>query len=383
MGVSVTIVDMERKLEKYIKKDLNRKIVLLTGPRQSGKTTLSKMLFKKAEYYNYDLSEHRVALMDKSWDRDKEIIIFDELHKKKNWKSWIKGIYDTEGVKPRLLVTGSAKLDISKKMGDSLAGRFFQYRLHPFDLKELKNKLKPEEIFSRLMKIGGFPEPFLKGKETYYKRWKKSHLDIILRQDILDLENVRNIQSIETLIELLRSRVGSPVSCTSLARDIECSPKTIKRWLTFLENLYIIFKISPYHKNIARSLLKEPKYYFYDTGQVLGDHGIVLENLAATAIIKELHFMEDTLGYSTSLRYLRNKDGREIDFLLVIDGRPTHMIEIKWADEKPSPHFKYFSGFFNNIKQVQLVRKLKKEKTYPDGLEMRNVVSWLTQMKLE
>ena len=374
---------MKRSLANPIKEDLNNKIVFLTGPRQTGKTTLSKMLFKSYEYYNHDLSEHRVALVEKNWDRKKDLIIFDELHKKKNWKTWIKGIYDTEGARPRLLVTGSAKLDISKKMGDSLAGRFFQFRLHPFDLKELKGTLKSEEIFNRLINISGFPEPFLKGKETFYKRWKKSHLDIILRQDLLDLENVRNIQSIETLIEILRYRVGSPVSYNSLSNALEKSPKTIKRWLTILENLYIVFKVTPYHKNIARSLLKEPKYFFYDTGHVLGDKGAKLENLVAASLLKELDFLEDTLGYNASLHYLRNKDGREIDFLVLIDNKPSHAIEVKWADDQPSPHFKHFSRFFKCVKKVQLVKELKKEKTYPDGLEIRKVVPWLEALSLD
>lgn len=374
---------MKRSLTSHIKEDLNNKIVFLTGPRQTGKTTLSKMLFKNYEYCNHDLAEHRVALTEKSWDRKKDLIIFDELHKKKNWKAWIKGIYDTEGARPRLLVTGSAKLDISKKMGDSLAGRFFQFRLHPFDLKELKGTQKSEEIFNRLINISGFPEPFLKGKEIFYRRWKKSHLDIILRQDLLDLENVRNIQSIETLIEILRYRVGSPVSYNSLSSDLETSPKTIKRWLMILENLYIVFKVTPYHKNIARSLLKEPKYFFYDTGHVLGDKGAKLENLVAASLLKELDFLEDTLGYDASLHYLRNKDGREIDFLILINNKPSRLIEVKWADDQPSPHFKHFSRFFKRVKMIQLVKELKKEKTYPDGLEIRKVVPWLEVLNLD
>jgi hypothetical protein len=267
-------------------------------------------------------------------------------------------------------------------MGDSLAGRFFQFRLHPFDLKELKRTQKAEEIFNRLINVSGFPEPFLKGKETFYRRWKKSHLDIILRQDLLDLENVRNIQSIETLIEILRYRVGSPVSYNSLSNDLEKSPKTIKRWLTILENLYIVFKVTPYHKNIARSLLKEPKYFFYDTGHVLGDKGAKLENLVAASLLKELDFLEDTLGQDASLHYLRNKDGREIDFLILINNKPSHLIEVKWADNQPSPHFKHFSKFFKRVKMDQLVKELKKEKTYPNGLEIRKVVPWLETLNL-
>jgi uncharacterized protein len=172
------MVAMKRYLEKYIRKDLKRKIILLTGPRQTGKTTLSKMLSKSYDYFNYDNAEHRLGLMEKSWDRSKDMIIFDELHKLKNWKSWLKGIYDTEKIPPAIMVTGSAKLDAYKKVGDSLAGRFFEFRLHPLDLKEIKSELGAEKLgekLERLLKLGGFPEPYLENDESYYNRWKRSH----------------------------------------------------------------------------------------------------------------------------------------------------------------------------------------------------------------
>ncbi len=280
---------MERYLKKYILNDLKKKIVLLTGPRQSGKTTLAQMLSNNFDYLNFDNPEHRLGIFERSWDRSRELIIFDELHKLKNWKSWLKGIYDTENIPPRIIVTGSAKLDTYRKVGDSLAGRFFQFRLHPLDLKEIKTIIKPVKIkaaLEQLLDVGGFPEPYLEGNARFYNRWKRSHLDIILKQDLVDLENVQQITSIETLIQLLRKRVGSPVSYNSLARDLQCSDKTVKRWLTILENMYVIFKVGPFHRNIARSILKAPKYYFYDTGQVIGDSGIKLENLTACALLK-------------------------------------------------------------------------------------------------
>lgn len=373
---------MNRSLSPYIAKDLPRKIVLLTGPRQSGKTTLARMLVKDFDYFNYDLAEHRVALIKKNWRRDCALVIFDELHKMKNWKSWLKGFYDTRGPAPPMMVTGSARLDTARKMGDSLAGRFFQYRLHPLDLKESKALMKPEEALDRLMRFGGFPEPFLEGDEIFYNRWKKSHHDIILRQDILDLESVRSIAYLETLIELMRSRVGSPVSYNSLAGDLQRDPKTIKRWLELLERMYVIFRATPYHKNIARSLLKEPKYYFYDTGQVYGDAGIKLENVVACALLKELHFLEDTLGCSCVLNYLRDKEGREIDFLIMIDNRPVLMIEVKWAEESLSRNFAVFSKYLPHTPGVQLVGKIEREKSFESGIRILDAARWLTDLIL-
>lgn len=373
---------MERTLKKYIRRDLQEKIVLLTGPRQSGKTTLAKMISNDYDYLNHDLAEDRLILKEKSWKKDCDLVIFDELHKMKNWKSWIKGIYDVYGTRPKLLVTGSAKLDVYRKMGDSLAGRFFQFRLHPLDVKEVKGLFTAEDALDRLMTYGSFPEPFLKGRETFYRRWRKSHLDIILRQDLMDLESIRDIQIMETMIEMLRHRVGSPVSYNSLARDLQKDSKTIKRWMGILENLYVVFKVTPYHKNIARSLLKEPKFYFYDTAGIYGDSGIKLENIVAAALLKELHFLEDTLGYKTRLHYLRNKDGREIDFLVVIENTPILMIEVKWADDTLSKNFIHYAKFLPKVNKIQLVKELAREKSYETGVKVLSAGKWLKKLNL-
>lgn len=381
----VRIAVMKRYLEKYIQEDLDKKIVLLTGARQTGKTTLSKMLKTEFDYFNFDNVDDRLSLLDKSWDRSKELVIFDELHKLKNWKSWLKGIYDTESIPPSILVTGSAKLDTYRKVGDSLAGRFFQFRIHPLDLKEINTFLNPKDLeneLDKLLLVGGFPEPFLNGTLRFYNRWKKSHLDIILKQDLIDLENVHQIIQIETLIQLLKKRVGSPISYSSLARDLQCSDKTVKRWMVILENMYVIFKVPPFHKNISRSILKTPKFYFYDTGQVIGDYGIKLENTVACALQKEIHFREDCFGETKRLYYLRNKDGREIDFCTTTDDRLSLMVEVKLKDENLSPNFEIFNKYFSRMKMVQVTKELKREKTFPNGAEIRRAYNWLSELSL-
>ena len=374
---------MDRYITKYIQEDLDKKIILLTGPRQAGKTTLSKMLENNFDYFNYDYIDDRLDLQERSWDRSKPLIIFDELHKLKNWKAWLKGIYDKEGIPPSLLVTGSARLDTYKKVGDSLAGRFFQFRLHPLDLKEIRMFLKPDDHddeLDKLLSFGGFPEPFLNGTHRFYNRWKKSHLDIILKQDLIDIENVQQITQIETMIQLLKHRVGSPISYSSLAQDLQCSDKTVKRWLTILENMYVLFKISPFHKNIARAIQKAPKFYFYDTGQVIGDQGIKLENAVACAIQKELHFREDCLGEEGKLYYVKNKDGKEIDFCISKNDTPSLLVEVKWNDNNLSPNFEIFKKFFPEIKMVQISKKLNREKTFPNGAEIRLASNWLSEL---
>lgn len=314
--------------------------------------------------------DDRLGLQERSWDRTKPLIIFDELHKLKNWKSWLKGIYDKEGIPPSILVTGSARLDTYKKGGDSLAGRFFQFRLHPLDLKEIYTYLKPDDPeieLDKFLSFGGFPEPFLNGTSRFDNRWKKSHLDIILKQDLIDIENVQQITQIETLIQLLKHRVGSPISYSSLAQDLQCSDKTVKRWLTILENMYVLFKVPPFHKNIARAIQKAPKFYFYDTGQVLGEQGIKLENAVACAIQKELHFQEDCMGEQGKLYYVKNKDGKEIDFCISRDETPSLLIEVKWNDNSLSPNFEIFKKFFPNIRMVQISKNWTGKKLFQMG----------------
>jgi predicted AAA+ superfamily ATPase len=199
---------------------------------------------------------------------------------------------------------------------------------------------------------------------------------------LIDLENVQQITSIETLIQLLKKKIGSPISYSSLAQDLQCSDKTVKRWLAILETLYVVFKAPPFHRNIARSILKAPKYYFYDTGQVPDDPGMKLENLVACALLKETHFREDCLGEIWDVFYIRNKDGREIDFVLTKGDSPVLMVEVKWKGEERSPNFAFFDKYLADAKKVQIVKELKREKTWPDGLEMRTARNWLSEMPL-
>ncbi len=374
---------MERYLQNSIKKDLKEKIIILSGPRQVGKTTLSKQLISSYNYLNYDSTADRKIIKKEEWPRHVDLVIFDELHKMKNWKSWIKGIYDTEGIPPALLVTGSARLETYRKGGDSLAGRYFSYRLHPLTVKETCLFLNetPKSALDNLVKLGGFPEPYLKNDETFAKRWRRTHVDTIIREDLLDLEKVRDIKSLEILIDLLRARVGSPTSYISLANDLQVSIHTVKHWLQILENLFVVFPVRPYHKSIARSLLKEAKYYLYDSGAVDGDLSAKLENVVALALLRESHLLEDTSGSNVSLHYLRDKEKNEVDFLTLIDGKPSLMIEVKVSDDNFSKSLYRFYSFLKGVKPFQLVYNLKRRKS-AKGMEMLPVHEFLADFKL-
>lgn len=369
-------INMERLIKKLIRTDLDKKIVLLSGPRQVGKTTLSKQIYTSFDYLDFDSSEDRKIIDSLSWNRTRELVIFDELHKKKKWKSWIKGVYDTDGVRPRLLVTGSARLDVFKKGGDSLAGRHFHFRLHPFSVAELQNQISADECLQRLLKVGGFPEPFLNDSDDFAKRWRSTHLDRILKEDLLELEQVRNIKLIELLTDLLSERVGSPISYSSLARDLEISPHTVKKWIGILESLYVVFVVPSYSKNLARAILKEPKIYFYDVGRVKNDIGVRLENIVGLSLLKKLHHGQDVKGEKSQLYYVRDKEKREVDFLTLVDGKIIDLVEVKSGEDQLSPSLRYFAERLNPKNPVQVVLNLKREFSSKNIL-IRKAGDWL------
>ena len=345
---------------------------------------MSRQLNPTYVYLNYDAPADRKIISNLEWRRDCSLVIFDELHKMKNWKSWIKGLYDTEGTSPNLLVTGSARLETYRKSGDSLAGRFFSYRLHPLTVKEICSHLdeKSPEALEKLLALGGFPEPYLKNSRAFAKRWRRTHVDTIIREDLLDLEKVRDIKSIEILIDLLRDRVGSATSYTSLANDLQVSVHTVKHWLQILENLYLIFAVRPYHKNIARSILKEAKYYFYDTGDVIDSPGTRLGNTVACALLRELHLYEDTTGARVELHYLRDKEKREVDFLTVVDGLPEQIIEVKSSDDNFSQSLLRFSKILPSATALQVVHKLRQHKER-EGVKMVPADEFLKNLSIE
>lgn len=382
-------MSIQRSIQRKILEDLEEKIVLLSGPRQVGKTFFSKGLFASGmTYLNYDSEDDRSVLLKRSWDRKSELVVFDEIHKMRYWKRWLKAIYDTEGVRPRMLVTGSARLDIAKKRGESLAGRHFLFRLHPFSLAELaqsgfiKRQLDEdvESALDRLLTLGGFPEPFLKNSVEAAKRWRRSHLDRILREDLIDLESVRNVKSIEVLVQLLSERVGSTTSYSSLARDLQVSPHTIKHWIAILENLYVVFVLTPYSKNIAKSLLKEPKIYFYDTGRVRNGEGARFENTVACALLKRCHFLEDVHGESMALHYLRDREKREVDFMTVREGAVELLVEAKWAETELAGSLRYYAEGLKPSEAIQVVRTARR-RLESHGCSIVPAADWLVGLE--
>jgi len=353
-----------RYITPHILDDLRSKMVFISGPRQVGKTTLAKGIlssdFPSGRYLDWDLDEDRQDILKKRWDRDDRLLVFDELHKFPKWKTWIKGVYDVSHQSHAFLVTGSARLDIYRRGGDSLMGRYHPWRLHPFTLDELPNGISPKEGFQRLMALGGFPEPFIRGDERDARRWRRERFDRVLREDIRDLESIRNIQLLGLFLDMLRQRVGGLVTLSNIATDLQISAKTAKVWLDVLERMYLLFTVRPYTKSLPRAVLKPPKVYFFDNADVLAGEGERFENLVATSLLKRLHFLEDRDGYRYELRYLRDKEGREIDFVILKENHLEELIEVKWSDDEISKSLLYYTERLKPEKATQITAHLRR-----------------------
>lgn len=374
---------MRRYLHAQILKDLPKKMVMITGPRQVGKTCLAKQImaeFKRPQYLNADAPEDRAVILERSWPLDADLLVFDEIHKIKGWKSYLKGIFDTRQSAQAVLVTGSARLETFRQAGESLAGRYFHLRLHPLSVKELSGTLAPEKALEKLNRLGGFPEPFLSDSEEEAGRWRGQYYTDIVREDIFDIARLHEIREMRLLLEMLRSRTGSPLSYTSLGEDLQIAPNTAKKYVGILESLYVIFLIRPFHRRIARSLLREPKVYFYDTGFVKGDEGRRFENSCAQALLKHVHYLHDVKGKEVELHYLRTKDGREIDFAVSENGELSLLVEAKLGDDTPSPQLAYFKGRASGASAVQLVARPKRE-THHQGIDVSRAADWLSHLE--
>lgn len=355
-------------------------MVFIIGPRQSGKTWLAKEIsknYKNSIYLNFDSLDDKEIIDNQSWNRDLELIIFDELHKKNDWKNYIKGVFDTKKEKTRILVTGSARLDIYDHVGDSLAGRYFRHRLLPFSFSEL-NKVSGNIELERLIRRGGFPEPLLAENDMDAARWRQQYTNSILSTDIFEIEQIQNFKALRLLFELLRKRVGSPVSFKSLSEDISVSPNTIKKYIEILEALFVVFRVNPFSKNIARSILKEPKIYFFDSG-LIEDEAARFENFMAISLLKSVYFENDYFAKEKSLHYLRTKDGLEVDFAISNKSNLELIIEAKLSEKSLDKNLFAFSKRYD-LKALQIVRNLSKARIF-DGISLIPAEEFLVSLE--
>lgn len=348
---------MDRRILQIVKNDLNKKMVFIAGPRQTGKTTLAKTFFNtyQAHYYNWDSDKDRLLLKKNELDANVDLWIFDEIHKNRSWRNWIKGLYDTNKEEKKILVTGSARLDIYRYGGDSLQGRYYSHRLHPVTFSELLNfptvdfsefyQLNKKAVKSKelliLSELGGFPEPLLNGSLKEAKRWRLSYGTRIVRDDIRDLERLQDLAKVELLLSRLPETVGSVLSINSLREDLEVSFPTVKKWIEVLEKVYAVFRILPFGPPKIKAVKKEPKLYFWDWGQI-NDEAARFENLIAVHLLRFVHWMEDVEGEQYELRYFKTTLHHEVDFVILKNKKPICAIEVKLDDRPLDSNLNYF-----------------------------------------
>jgi predicted AAA+ superfamily ATPase len=336
-----------RYLRDRVADALRRKMVLIGGPRQVGKTTFAlSFLGPQADaahpaYLNWDHPSVPRRLRRAELPAGEPVLLLDEIHKYGRWRNLLKGIYDTERSRRRILVTGSARLDYYRKGGDSLAGRYRYFRLHPFSLRELNAKPSRSDL-DALLRFGGFPEPLFAQNEAEHRIWRRDRISRVIREDLRDLERVREISLVEHLTDLLPSKVGAPLSVKSLREDLQVDHKTAERWLQILENLYVCFRVAPYGPPRVRAVKKERKLYLWDWSGVEGA-GPRFENMVASQLLKYCHWVEDTEGHVMELRYLRDTDRREVDFVVLKDRKPLFAIECKSGESAIGPALRYFA----------------------------------------
>jgi len=335
--------------------------------------------FNSPQYLNYDSVPDSRIITSQAWPLYSDLLIFDEIHKMKSWKLFIKGVFDTRPEKQAILLTGSARMDTYRQSGESLAGRYFPLRLDPLSIRELADDVKPAEALPLLNRLGGFPEPFLSGSETEAARWRNQYYTDLVREDIREFGALQEIRSMRLLVELLRLRVGSPLSFASLAGDLQIAPNTVRKYIEILESLHIIFLVRPFHANLARAILKMPKVYFYDSGYVQGGEGVQLENTCAVCLLKHVHYLQDTAGDDIELGYIRTKEGKEVDFVLSAKGRMTHLIEVKLSDDQPSPSLSLLAGKFPEAEALQLVQNLRRAQQ-KENIAIRHAAPWLADL---
>ena len=368
-----------RYLNASLQRDLQRKMVLLAGPRQCGKTTLAKSLLdERGVYLNWDITKDRRIIRDLAWPKDASLLVLDELHKAPKWKNLLKGIVDEFHNRPPVLVTGSAKLDAFRRAGDALTGRHYFYRLHPIDIAESNAFLPQLDLRSRLtrlLKAGGFPEAFLEPQEA--ARLRNDRMELVTREDLRDLSRVSSWRGPADLVELLRERVGGPANYDSLAQSLGISPPTAKSWVELLEKLYLIFLLPPYSRSLSRSIRKDRKVYFFDCAAAYDESdGAQLENLVACCLLKFVQWRKDARGESWELFYLRDREGREVDFVVTQNRRVHWLIEVKASDDRVSPSLGYYTRKLNPKESIQLVLNLEHPQERA-GIKVLPLAPWL------
>lgn len=362
----------------------HRQMAFLSGPRQVGKTTTARAAAGSDAYLNWDNQDDRAAILRgpgtvadrfqlQQLRQHLPVLVFDELHRYGKWKGYLKGFFDTYADAVRIIVTGSARLDVYKRGGDSLMGRYLPYRMHPLSVAEvLSARLTDQEIrpprrssrepLEHLMEYGGFPEPFLRADVRFARRWRALRREQLVREDLRDLTRIAEIDQLAILVEILTRQAGGLVNYSKLSREINVSVDTVRRWIGTLQALYVVFEVRPWFRNVAKPLRKQPRIYLWDWCSVL-DEGARFENLVASHLLKAVHCWTDRGLGDYRLHFLRDVVGREVDFLVTRDDQPWFLVEVKTSERHlhaPLAHFQDATGAghaFQVVRELESVQR--------------------------
>lgn len=369
---------LPRALSTQVAADLETKMVLLSGPRQSGKTTVAKTLLGRqrtgaaSRYLNWDDDEARTRVLNREFPHE-GLVVFDELHKFSRWRNFLKGLFDTHGTALRILVTGSARLDLYRRGGDSLQGRYHHLRLYPLSLKEAGASLRD------LMTLGPFPEPLLAGSAAAARRWSRQYRSRLIREDVASLERVHEIGAMEQLSVRLPGLVGSPLSLNGLREDLQVAHKTVERWVDILERLMFVFRLAPFGPPRIKAVKKSRKHYLFDWTPI-ADQGARFENLIAFHLLKECHYLEDVDGFDTELRFFRDVEGREVDFVQLKAGTAVRFVECKVADTVISPALLFLRRKFPTVESVQVLATRGVDRVGREGVRLVSADRFLAEL---
>ena len=366
---------------------MEKPMVFISGARQTGKTTFAREIiarqFKNNIYFNWDIIRDKKRLIEDPTffqhvnrvDSSVPLVIFDEIHKYKNWKNYLKGIYDEFSKEYKFLVSGSGRLDIYQKGGDSLAGRYLQLHIFPFTIAELSAKKRQfyefiknpiegfdinptkhtSDLWQALSEVGGFPEPFIKGKKTFWNKWSQVYARQILQDDIRNVIDLKNIDTVEILFSLIPSKVGSPLSINNIAQDLQVAFETVKNWLMIFERFYLVFQLAPWTNKISRAITKEKKNYLFNY-PLIQQESARFENMVALELLRAVYNWNEHGHGKFSVHYIRNKEKAEVDFVIVNNNKPFLLLETKLSDDSVAKSLLNFQSIFN-IPVVQLVNK--------------------------
>jgi predicted AAA+ superfamily ATPase len=370
----VDMAEIPRYLAPQVEADLERRMVFVAGPRQVGKTTFALSLPDAQEgYLNWDIAEHRERILKRELPSH-PLWIFDEIHKWRSWRDYLKGLFDGRQPGQRILVSGSARLDLYRYSGDSLQGRYHLHRLHPLTVAELS--IERSEDLTQLLVLGGFPEPFFSGSEVEARRWSREYRNLLIREEITSLERLQDLGNLELLVLRLPELVGSPLSVNALREDLQLSHKTVANWLLILERLYAVFRLAPFGSPTLRAVKKAQKHYHFDWSLVEAP-AARFENLVASHLLKWVHHQQDTQGRDLELRYFRDTDGREVDFVVTEKRRPLWLVECKLSDGEVDKSLNYLKVRFPESQAWQISAEGQRDFTAPGGIRVCPALKFL------